>query len=205
MQPRWGLTPACPNEPVGLCRFCADSAGAGGARRRRGYGGFMPRPPRIQLANGIYHVTGRGNRRGVIFLDDDDRRAFLDILRPVETRLAWVRHASCLLTNHFHLVVETPEPSISQGMQRLLGTYGREFNDRMGFDGHVFQGRFGTVLVESERQYEETCRYVFNNPVDAGLVDDARDWPWSGGLAAKSMFARDLRGSDPLGSAQDSR
>lgn len=127
----------------------------------------------------MFHVTSRGNRRQLIFIDDFDRQIFLHLLAKVVERCGWRCHAYCLMPNHFHLVIETPEPNLSYGLQLLLGTYAQWFNHRHGFTGHVFQGRFHSVLVESEEHLIELARYIVLNPVRAGLCEKPEDWPWS--------------------------
>jgi REP-associated tyrosine transposase len=139
----------------------------------------MPRPPRLQIAGGVYHVISRGNRRQAIFHDDTDYVRFLDALETVVNRLGWKCHAYCLMPNHFHLVIETPEPNISAGMQRLNSAYAQWFNRRYGYTGHLFQGRFYGQVVESTYHLLELARYVVLNPVRAGLCSNASGWKWS--------------------------
>lgn len=139
----------------------------------------MPRPPRVQVPGAVYRLTSRGNRREPVYLDDRDRRLFVWLLRQVVSRYGWICMAYCLMDNHFHLLVETPEPNLSLGMQRLKGAYGRCFNDRYGLVGHVFEGRFKSELVQRESHLLEAGRYIALNPVRAGLVRSAEDWPWS--------------------------
>jgi len=124
-------------------------------------------------------VTSRGNRRQLIFMDDIDRQLFLHLLEKVVARCRWRCHAYCLMSNHFHLVIETPEPNLSYGLQLLNGAYAQWFNQRHGLTGHLFQGRFHSVLVESDWQLLELTRYVVLNPVRAGLCEKPGDWPWS--------------------------
>jgi REP element-mobilizing transposase RayT len=139
----------------------------------------VPRGPRVQPAGGIFHVTARGNRRQEIFVDDQDRVQFLALLAVVVARLGWRCHAYCLMTNHFHLLVETPVESLSLGMQRLNGAYAQAFNRRHGYDGHLFQGRFHSVAVESDWHLFELSRYIVLNPVRAGLCAHPGAWRWS--------------------------
>lgn len=141
--------------------------------------GNVARPPRVQVPNGLYHVTARGNRRQCIFSNDGDCEQFLRTLADVVERFSWGCHAYCLLPNHFHLVVETPHANLSAGMHRLNGRYAAWFNRRHGFEGHVFQRRFYAVLIESEWHLLELARYVTLNPVRAGLCDAPLQWPWS--------------------------
>jgi REP-associated tyrosine transposase len=143
------------------------------------YGEPMPRPHRLQVAGGIYHLTSRGNRRQRIFLDDHDRQTFLGIAETVVGRRNWRCHAYCLMPNHYHLLVETPAPDLSSGMQALNSRYAAGFNWRYGLVGHLFQGRFHSLLVESERHLLELVRYVLLNPVRAGLCERPQEWEWS--------------------------
>jgi putative transposase len=144
----------------------------------------MARALRLEFPGALYHVTSRGNAGGQIFLDDADRRAFLELLARVVGRFAWFLHAFCLMGNHYHLVLETPKPNLSRGMRSLNGAYAQTFNRRVGRKGHVFQGRFHAVLVEREGHLLELTRYVVLNPVRARLVTAAGDWRWSSYRAA---------------------
>jgi REP element-mobilizing transposase RayT len=139
----------------------------------------MSRPLRIELAGGLYHVTSRGDRREAIYRDDQDRTDWLTLLGEVCGRFNWRCHAYCEMTNHYHFVVETPDANLSKGMRQLNGVYTQASNRRHGLVGHLFQGRFKAVLVERDAYLLELARYVVLNPVRAGMVPDAGDWPWS--------------------------
>ena len=102
----------------------------------------MARPLRVEFAGALYHITSRGDRREAIYEDDEDREAFLRILAEVVERDHWVCHAFCLMTNHYHLLVETREGNLSQGMRHLNGVYTQASNRRHRRVGHLFQGRF---------------------------------------------------------------
>ena len=143
----------------------------------------VARPPRPQISGGFYHVVARGVAGAPVFIDDVDRRTFLELVQRVVQRHRWQVHAFCLMTTHLHLVVETPEPNISRGMQALLSVHAQRFNRRWGRFGHLFAERFRANLVEDEEYVWEACRYVFDNPVRAGIAATASAWPWSGGLA----------------------
>jgi REP element-mobilizing transposase RayT len=112
---------------------------------RCAYGRCMPRLPRRQIPDGLYHVTTRGNRRQPIVLEDRDCEVFLVLLGKVVKRLGWKVHAYCLMTNHYHLLVETPNADISVGMQLLNGQYAQAFNRRHGYEGHLFERRFAAA------------------------------------------------------------
>jgi putative transposase len=129
----------------------------------------------------VYHVTARGVGRAAIFLDDLDRVAFMHRLRITAAKFEWRCHAYCLMTNHYHLVIETKIARLSAGMHRLNGHYAQQFNTRQERSGHVFEGRFSSRVVEREEHLENTCQYVLENPVRAGMCKRAEYWPWSGG------------------------
>ncbi len=139
----------------------------------------MARPLRIEFPGALYHVTSRGNARAPIFFEDRDRRLLLRILTDVAARYRWVCHAYCLMTNHFHLLVATPEANLSRGMRQLNGLYTQRFNRAHERVGHVLQGRYGAVLVERDAHLLELARYVVLNPVRAGLIVEAENYPWS--------------------------
>ena len=139
----------------------------------------MARPLRIEYPGALYHVTSRGNEREPIFIEDADRHVFLDRLGEVVESHLWLCHAYCLMTNHYHLLVETPEANLSRGMRRLNGRYSQGFNRRHERVGHLLQGRFTGVLVERESHLLELARYVVLNPVRARMVAAAEDYRWS--------------------------
>ncbi len=139
----------------------------------------MARPLRIEFPGALYHVTSRGDNKSTIFFNDRDRNKFLSIYSEICNRLQWTTYAWCLMGNHFHLVVETPEPNLSEGMRVLNGTYTQYINRTYGRTGHLFQGRFHSILVDRNPYLLEVIRYVVLNPVRAGLVAYPQDWPWS--------------------------
>jgi len=139
----------------------------------------MARPLRIEFAGALYHVTSRGDGQEAIYLNDTDRAAFLDILSKVCERFNWVVHAYCLMTNHYHLLIETPDANLSQGMRQLNGVFTQRFNRSHERVGHVFQGRYKAILVQKESYLLELARYIVLNPVRAQMVRSAKDWPWS--------------------------
>lgn len=139
----------------------------------------MARPLRLELAGGLYHVTSRGNSRNEIYLDDEDRTNWLELFSDVCSRFNWICHAYCLMSNHYHVVVETVEGNLSNGMRQLNGVYTQMFNRRHRRVGHVFQGRYKAILVEKDSYLLELSRYVVLNPVRALMVNDVADWPWS--------------------------
>ena len=141
--------------------------------------GGMPRKPRVELAGGVHHVFARGNARQRIYLDDIDRLSYLAMLACVVEDRGWRCLAYCLMDNHLHLLIETPLPNLAAGMQWLHGRFARQFNARHGRTGHVFQGRYGSVLMKSQAHVWMAIAYIARNPVAAGLCTAPADWPWS--------------------------
>ena len=139
----------------------------------------MARPLRIEFSGALYHVTSRGDRREPIFEDNEDRVLFLGTLAEGVERFNWVCHAYCLMTNHYHLVVETPDGNLSKGMRHLNGVYTQASNRRHARVGHLFQGRFKAILVDKDSHLPELARYVVLNPVRAGMVREPQEWKWS--------------------------
>jgi REP element-mobilizing transposase RayT len=139
----------------------------------------MARVLRTALDDGFFHVTARGVNKSDIYLDVEDRRTFLALFVGAVRRYGWETHTLCLMTNHFHLVLETTVEAMSRGMQWLNGAYGRIFNDRWERSGHVFGERFYSKSITDDEQLLETCRYVIWNPVRAGLCEHPSQWPWS--------------------------
>ncbi|MEZ4266866.1 MAG: transposase [Myxococcota bacterium] len=121
----------------------------------------------------------RGVGRGDVFVDDDDRHGFFELLEDVAERWGLRTHAFCLMGNHFHLLVEDTEGNLARGMRHVLGVYTQRFNRRHGRDGSLFRGRFRSRLVQHEEYLAELVRYIHMNPVQAGLAEHAGDYPWS--------------------------
>lgn len=139
----------------------------------------MARPLRLEFAGALYHLTARGNARAEIFLDDRDRFLFLDLLGKEIKQQAWRCYAYCLMSDHYHLLIETPEANLVSGMRRFNGVYTQSFNRRHERVGHVFQGRYKAILVDKDSYALELCRYIVLNPVRAGMVRQPEDWRWS--------------------------
>jgi REP element-mobilizing transposase RayT len=127
----------------------------------------------------IFHVTSRGNAQDAIFRDDLDYVSFLRMLAPVIPQFDWSCYAFCLMPNHYHLLLESTDPTISSGMHLLNGRYARRFNARHGRVGHVFQGPYHAEPVTRDEHLLEVCRYIALNPVRAALCADPGEWPWS--------------------------
>ena len=122
----------------------------------------MPRKLRVQYAGAIYHVMSRGDRREVIFADDQDPVQFLATLAQACQKTGWQVHAWCLMVRHFHLAVETPQANLVEGMKWLLGTYTSRYNRRHKEFGHLFSGRYPSLVVDgSGNGYLKTaCDYA---------------------------------------------
>jgi len=139
----------------------------------------MARPLRIELPDAIYHVTSRSNDGKAIFLDDVDRRKFTALLGQAVQTFGWSLTAWTLMTNHFHLVFQTPEPNLARGMHWLNSCYVGWFNRRHKKRGHLFQGRYASILVQDEAHLRDVLRYVALNPVRAKMVARPENYRWS--------------------------
>lgn len=149
----------------------------------------MTRPLRLEFAGALYHVTSRGDHREAIYRDDLDRAAWLTIVGLVCRQFNFIVHAYCQMTNHYHLLVETVDGNLSQGMRQINGLYTQAFNRRHRLVGHLFQGRYKAILVQRERYLMAVARYIVLNPVRAGMVRTAEDWLWS---SHKYILGRDF-------------
>jgi REP element-mobilizing transposase RayT len=139
----------------------------------------MARPLRLEFAGALYHVTTRGNARQKIYLDEQDRVLYLDLLGKEIEQQGWVCYAYCLMDNHYHLLIETPEANLVRGMRRLNGVYTQAFNRRHRRVGHLFQGRYKSIVVDKDSYLQELCRYIVLNPVRARVVKEPSRWQWS--------------------------
>src|SRR5512143_4096839 len=139
----------------------------------------MARPLRIEYPGAVYHVTSRGNDKKAVFKDDQDRETFLKILAIVNRRYHWLCHAYCLMDNHYHLLIETPDGNLALGMRQLNGVYTQLFNKAHSRAGHLFQGRYKAILIQKDSHLLEVCRYVVMNPVRAKMAEAPEAWKWS--------------------------
>lgn len=139
----------------------------------------MARPLRIQFEGAFYHVMSRGNKRENIFFERQDYRSFLNTLEQACERFDWVVHAYCLMSNHYHILLETPQGNLSKGMQFLNGVFTQRINRKYDRCGHLFQGRFTGILVDTHNYYKVLLRYVLQNPVAANIVKHPREYYWS--------------------------
>ena len=140
----------------------------------------MGRKPRLHIDGGLYHIIARGNNQKEIFLDNSDYSAFLEKLQELKETLSFKLFAFCLMPNHFHLLMEVKNISNSIVMQRLLTFYTKYYNKKYKKIGHLFQGRYKSILCEKDNYLLELVRYIHLNPFRAGLVNKPGDWQWSG-------------------------
>jgi putative transposase len=139
----------------------------------------MARALRIEYEGALYHITSRGNAKQPVYLSKEDYENFLEILETVVGQYDFILHAYCLMPNHYHLLMETPDANLSSGMRQLNGVYTQKFNREHERVGHLFQGRYKALLVEKESYLLELCRYIVLNPVRARIVEDPKAWPYS--------------------------
>ena len=139
----------------------------------------MGRPKRIWYPGATYHIVVRGNRKQDIFMDINDRLIFLQKISWIKSKINFYLHSYVLMTNHFHLLLETVDVDISDIMRNLNSFYTRFFNKKYDLVGHLFQGRYRSVLVEKEAYLMEVSRYIHLNPVRAGIVKNPEDYRWS--------------------------
>jgi len=142
----------------------------------------------LEFDGALYNVTVRGDRREDINEDDFDRRRFLELFADVCDRYKWVCRAYCLMSNHYHMMIETHESNLSKGMHQLNGVYSQLYNYRLKLSAHVFQNRYCAILVDKEEHLKELARYVVLNPVRARMVERLEQWRWSSyrAMTAKS-------------------
>lgn len=139
----------------------------------------MARPLRIEYPGAFYHVTSRGNEQKDVFKSQRDREKFLEYLESATERYGAVVHAYCLMSNHYHLLLETPAGNLSQIMRHINGAYTTYFNIKRKRSGHLFQGRYKAILVELDEYAMELSRYIHLNPVRAGMVTRPEEYRWS--------------------------
>jgi len=149
----------------------------------------MARPLRIEYPGAVYHITNRGNDKKAVFKDDQDRETFLKILTFVNKRYHWLCHAYCLMDNHYHLMIETPDANLSLGMRQLNGVYTQARNKRYNKTGHLFQGRYKAIVIQKDTHLLKVCRYVVLNPVRAKMVEKPEAWKWSSYRATEGSAA----------------
>lgn len=138
----------------------------------------MARPPRIEFAGAIYHVTSRADHKASIFADDTDRMDLLSVFAHAASRFDARALAFCLMDNHYHFVIRTAKPNLSRMMRHVNGVYTQMYNRRHNAAGHLFQGRFKAIIVDPNVFLLEACRYVDLNPVRSGKTSHPKRWPW---------------------------
>ncbi len=148
---------------------------------------------RIEYPGAVYHVTARGNARMPVFENNEDRASFLNLIEEAVKRFNWSCYAYCLMDNHYHLLVETVAGNLSVGMRHSNGVYTQRFNRGHHRVGHLFQGRFKSVMVDRDAYLLELCRYIVLNPVRAGMVERPEDYVWSSyrataGVSREAVF-----------------
>lgn len=139
----------------------------------------MSRPLRIEYPGATYHISAFGNDEQDVFRSKHDRKKFLQILAQTTMRYNWICHGYCLMNDHYHLLIETPESNLSLGMRQVNGVYTQYFNRTHGTSGQIYHGRFKSILIEKETYLAELCRYIVLNPVRVKKVDKAGQWKWS--------------------------
>jgi REP element-mobilizing transposase RayT len=139
----------------------------------------MARQLRIEYPGALYHVFSRGNQKQLVYLSDDDRSFFLNYLRKAHKKFGAIVHTYCLMPNHFHLFLETPYGNLSRLMHYVITSYTTYFNKKHDRHGHLFQGRFKSVLIEAVGYAKELSRYIHLNPVRSGIIDKPDRYPWS--------------------------
>lgn len=139
----------------------------------------MARPLRIQYPGAFYHITSRGNERKDVFKSKRDREKFLSYLASASERYNARIHVYCLMGNHYHLILETPDANLSQIMQHINGAYTTYFNTKRKRAGHLFQGRYKAIIIEADEYATQLSRYIHLNPVRAGIVEQPSQYPWS--------------------------
>ena len=139
----------------------------------------MPRKKRIWYSGACYHLMGRGNRHCAIFQEKEDYIIFLHLLYAIRERYPFILHACCLMTNHFHLEITTLSDPVWKLMQPLMNHYARNFNQKYGYDGHLFDSRYCSGLIEDDTYFLEVSRYIHLNPVKAQMVRSPLDYEYS--------------------------
>ncbi|HBK35170.1 hypothetical protein A2239_04080 [Candidatus Uhrbacteria bacterium RIFOXYA2_FULL_40_9] len=139
----------------------------------------MARALRIKYPGAVYHITSRGNKKEPIFYNPKDRLAFFSTIKSVIKLHNWICHAYCLMDNHYHLLIETPDGNLSDGMRDLNSNYTQVFNKTHSTVGYLLQGRFHSFIIEKETYLLEVARYLVLNPVRAQIVQHPKDWEWS--------------------------
>lgn len=139
----------------------------------------MARALRIEYPGAYYHVINRGNAGQAVFKSKRDREKFLEYLATMVDRYALRLHCYCLMTNHYHLLIQTPEANLSRSIHWLNASYAMYFNTKRGRHGHLFQGRFKSILIDADEYFKHLSRYIHLNPIRVNMVEHLADYPWS--------------------------
>jgi REP element-mobilizing transposase RayT len=139
----------------------------------------MSRPLRIEFPGAVYYVSARGNAGASLFTGMEDGQRFLDLLQREIEQQRWLCHGYCLMEDHFHLLLETPEPNLGRGMARLSMAYSQWFGRHHNRHGHLFQGRYKAIILEKSQWLQPLARHMALNPVRVGAVNRADQWRWS--------------------------
>jgi len=139
----------------------------------------MSRQARVRLPDGVYHVTTHGNGDMMIFEQPSEKWQLLDLLADTAKEYDWAMYAWCVMGNHYHFLLKTPDDNLSEGMHHINMSYGEWYNKSRGRHGHVFQDRFFSIMITEDSHLLEASRYVVLNPLRASLVAAVHEWPWS--------------------------
>lgn len=139
----------------------------------------MPGKSRRDLPPGVVHVASHALGDGKLFLDDSDRTSFLELLGSIVYRFRWICTAYCLMSNHYHLILDTDAESLSRGIQALNSVHTRTFNSRHRRSGRLFRRHFMSNRIDDDYRFRNVLKYIVNNPVDAGMCSHPGEWPWS--------------------------
>lgn len=159
----------------------------------------MPRKKRIWYPGATYHVMSRGNRRGTLFKDTDDYLTFLEYVSKIKNKYPFKIHSICLMTNHFHILLETQDESLSLIMQKILHLHASEFNNKYHLSGHLYEGRFASSIVEDDVYFLEVSRYIHLNPVKAYMVRNPLDYEYS----SYDLFVSNQKSDNPVNKLMD--
>jgi REP element-mobilizing transposase RayT len=139
----------------------------------------MARPLRVEYPDAYYHVINRGNYQQKIYLNDRDKEKFIEYLEKAAERFSIIFHGYCLMSNHYHLLIQTPDSNLSKAMQWINVSYATYFNRKRNRHGHLFQGRFKAILIDADEYLKHLSRYIHLNPVRANMVSSPSDYQWS--------------------------
>ncbi len=147
----------------------------------------MARPLRIQYPNAMYHIISRGIGRMTIFHNEKDWNKFIQFMKRVMEKYNWTCHAYCLMGTHYHILLETPDANMADGMKYLNQLYSQFYNWKYQRAGPVLQGRYKAWMVEKEAKLLDNCRYIVNNPMEAKMVQHPSEWLWSSFRATRGL------------------